>query len=123
MILYCGRYKDVLAYPHLIASYAVPVRQYRILPFGFLQCLGCPKPPCHLLMLQGVTPVHKGLTPPGKIHTCCLFLRKFICIFRLFPELTTSVRAAHAGRTHRINFIGAEVPILNSLHLFKVCVS
>jgi hypothetical protein len=53
-------------------------------------------------MLQGVTPAHKGLAPSGKIHTCCLFLRKFICIFRLFPELTTSVRAAHAGRTHSV---------------------
>jgi hypothetical protein len=27
---------------------------------------------------------------------------KFICIFKLFPELTTSVRAAYAGRTHRV---------------------
>jgi hypothetical protein len=57
MILYYGRCKDVLAYPHLIASYAVSVRQYRILPFGFVtpfgrglrfapaQCMGRPKPP------------------------------------------------------------------------------
>jgi len=66
MILYYGRCKDVLAYPHLIASYAVSVRQYRILPFDFLQCMGCPKPPCHLLMLQDVTPAHKGLAPSGK---------------------------------------------------------
>ncbi|MDM8161163.1 hypothetical protein QUH73_15160, partial [Labilibaculum sp. K2S] len=29
------------------------------------QCMGHPKPPCHLLMLPGVTPVHKGLTPSG----------------------------------------------------------
>jgi uncharacterized protein YkwD len=27
---------------------------------------------------------------------------KFICIFKLFPELTTSVRAAYAGRTQRV---------------------
>jgi hypothetical protein len=31
----------------------------------------------------------------------CLVL-KFICIFKLFPELTTSVLAAHAGRTHAV---------------------
>ncbi|MDP3467217.1 MAG: hypothetical protein Q8S11_02710, partial [Daejeonella sp.] len=30
-----------------------------------LQCLGHPKPPCDLLMLPDVTPVHKGLAPSG----------------------------------------------------------
>jgi len=27
--------------------------------------MGHPKPPCHLLMLQGVTLAHKGLAPSG----------------------------------------------------------
>jgi hypothetical protein len=27
---------------------------------------------------------------------------KFICIFKLFPQLTTSVRAAYAGRTQQL---------------------
>jgi len=36
------------------------------LPFGFLQCIPHGKPPCHLLMLPGVTPAHKGLSPSGK---------------------------------------------------------
>jgi hypothetical protein len=102
LLVFIGLYNDVLAYPNNYASYHVSVRQYRILPFGFLQCMGRPKPPCHLLILLGVTPAYKGFTPSGKIHTCCLLLLKFICIFRLFQELTTSVRAAHAGRTHRI---------------------
>jgi len=60
-----GRYNDVLAYPRYIASYIVSVRQYQTLPFGFLQCIPHGKPPCHLLMLQGVTPAHKGLKPSG----------------------------------------------------------
>ena len=42
--------------------------QYRTLPFGFLHCMGRPKPACHLLILLGVTPVYKGLTPSGKMH-------------------------------------------------------
>jgi len=37
--------------------------------------------------------------------------RKLTCILAILSELTTSVRAAHAGRTHRINFIGVKVPI------------
>jgi hypothetical protein len=60
-----GRYNDVLAYPLLIASYIVPVRQYRILQSGFLHCIPRGKPACHLLMLLGTTPAHKGLAPFG----------------------------------------------------------
>jgi len=67
MIVNVGRYNDVLAYPHFTASYTVPVRQYRILQSRFLQCLPHGKPPCDLLMLTGVTPMHKGLTPSGII--------------------------------------------------------
>ena len=55
----------MVAYPDSYASYPVPVRQFRLLPFGLLQCMGHPKPPCHLLMLQGVTLAHKGLAPSG----------------------------------------------------------
>jgi len=55
----------VATYPDNNASYPVPVRQFRLLPVGLLQCIGHPKPPCHLLMLPGVTPVHKGLPPSG----------------------------------------------------------
>jgi len=31
--------------------------------------MGHPKPPYYLLMLQDVTPAHKGLAPSGKMHT------------------------------------------------------
>lgn len=58
-----GLYKDVLAYPTLIASYVVSVRRYRILQSRFLQCLPRGKPPCDLLVLRDVIPAHKGLAP------------------------------------------------------------
>ena len=57
LLVFVGRCKDVLAYPGKYASYHVSVRQYRILPFGFVtscgralrfatgQCMGHPKPP------------------------------------------------------------------------------
>ena len=63
--MFFGLCNDVAAYPDNYASYPVPVRQFRLLPFGLLQCMGRPKPPCHLLMLQGVTLAHKGLAPSG----------------------------------------------------------
>jgi len=89
----------VFAYPRFIASYAVSVRQYRILPFGFLQCMSHPKPPCHLLMLPGVTPAHKGLTPSGKIHLLKLCLIKFICIFKLFQQLSAGALCSCKAHT------------------------
>ena len=84
----------------LIASYQVPVRQYRGLPVGFLHCLGHPKPACHLLMLQGVTPAHKGLTPSG-IISCCTYVylfRKFV-FYNLFQSFYKSVHMLMLG-TH-----------------------
>lgn len=77
-----GLRKAVVAYPLFIASYTVPVRQYRILQSGFLQCMPHDKPPCHLLTLPGVTPACKGLSPSGKKITLVVarIVRK-ICIF------------------------------------------
>jgi len=65
LLVFVGFCNDVLTYPNKRASYPVPVRQFRLLPFGLLQCMGHPKPPCHLLMLPGVTPVHKRLSLSG----------------------------------------------------------
>ena len=65
LLVFVGLCNDVLTYPNKHASYPVPVRQFRLLPVGLLQCMGHPKPPCHLLMLPGVTPAHKGLAPFG----------------------------------------------------------
>ena len=88
LLVFVGLCNDVLTYPTKHASYPVPVRQFRLLPVGLLQCMGHPKPPCHLLMLPGVTPAHKGLAPSGlsfiqrtllnlpfKAHTCYKFKR------------------------------------------------
>ena len=58
-----GHHNDVLAHPAHYASYTVPVRQDQTLQFRFLQTCGYPQRPCDLLMVQGVTPAHKGLSP------------------------------------------------------------
>ena len=63
-----GLHYDVLAHPLLPASYAVPVRQYRVLQARFLHCMPHGKPACDLLMVQGVTPAHKGLAPSRLIY-------------------------------------------------------
>jgi hypothetical protein len=105
LLVFVGLYKDVLAYPDNYASYHVPVCQYRILPFDFLQCMGHPKPPCHLLMLQDVTPAHKGLAPSGKMHTCCfapLKAESKFVFFDFFQSLQQVCAPAHAGRTHAL---------------------
>ena len=53
----------MLAYPLLIASYAVSVRQYQILQSRFLQCILLSKPPYDLLMLRVVNPRIRELPP------------------------------------------------------------
>jgi len=68
-----GRYNDALAYPDKYASYTVSVRQYRILQYRFLQCIGRPKPPCDLLMLSALIVTHKGLSPSRKKRTLIVY--------------------------------------------------
>jgi hypothetical protein len=106
-----GRCNDVLAYPTYQASYAIPVRQYRVLPVGFLQCIPHGKPPCHLLTVRGVTPIRKGLSPSGMklkfhrvnpleiFHATHYCLTRKICIFNIFSELSVVCAHAHAGHT------------------------
>jgi len=79
------------------------VRQYRILQSGFLQCIGRPKPPCHLLILPSVTPAHKGLAPSGKNKTLVdwLLSNKFAYL-KFFKSLQQVCAHAHAGHTHDI---------------------
>jgi len=55
-----GRHNDVLAHPIYNASYAVSVRQYRSLPFGFLHSQGHPWRACHLLTVRSVTSARDG---------------------------------------------------------------
>ena len=64
-LVFIGLCNAVLAYPNNHASYPVPVRQFRLLPYRLLQCMGRPKPPCGLLMFPGFTSAHEGLSPSG----------------------------------------------------------
>jgi hypothetical protein len=84
---------------NLIASYQVPVRQYRVLPVGFLHCIPLGKPACHLLTVRGVTPARKGLTPSGIISCYTLpFIPEnlyFNHFFRAFSSVCTCSCWAH----------------------------
>jgi hypothetical protein len=58
-----------------------------------------------LLMLQDVTPAHKGLAPSGKMHTCCfapLKAESKFVFFDFFQSLQQVCAPAHAGRTHAL---------------------
>ena len=88
LFVFVGLHNDVLAYPDNYASYPVSVRQYRILPFGFLHCCRHQQPACHLLILPGVTPAYdlsrsigKGLAPSGKIHLLFAIIYKVYLYF------------------------------------------
>ena len=54
LLEFVGFYNDVVTYTNKHASYPVPVRQFRLLPIGLLQCMGHPKPPYHLLMVTHI---------------------------------------------------------------------
>jgi hypothetical protein len=115
-----GRYNDVLAYPLLIASYIVPVRQYRILQSGFLHCIPRGKPACHLLMLLGTTPAHKGLAPFGTntVHNLFGIPKINLHFSNLFR--TSSCVHCHPCRAHTMAIRNAGI-LLNerSVYLIK----
>ncbi len=87
----------------VFSSSTLPVRQYRLLPFGFLQCIPRGKPPCLVLILRRVTSAYKGLSPSGKKTSLavCFSGEKF-AFFRFFLSLGEWCTAAHAGHTHAI---------------------
>ena len=72
-----------LLIPNLDASYAVPVRQYRILQSGFLQPPDRSGLPCHLLTVRGVTPARKGLAPSGKKQHLSLLINQRKLLFSI----------------------------------------
>ena len=83
------------------ASYVVPVRQYRILPFGFLQCLLHNKPSCHLLTIRIVNPLVRDLHPLENLaHLNFVIFPKFV--YLNFSTTLRWVCPAHAGHTHGI---------------------
>ena len=82
------------------ASYAVPVRQYRILQSRFLHCCRHQQPACDLLILRATNPRIRDFHPLEKIHLLkALFNQKYL-YFCNFSLALQQVRTAHAGRTH-----------------------
>ena len=94
-----------------VASYAVPVRQYRSLPVGFLHCYRYQQPVCHLLILPSVTLAHKGLTPYGIISCYTFTFNNKNLYFKHF--LRVSGKCAHAGHTHIIHSTVVSVQTFN----------
>ena len=100
--------------PYIYASYAVSVRQYRILQSRFLQCIPRGKPPCDLLMLRAQlvplsngNPAHKGFSPSGKKnHPRTIGIFNKICKFDIFTDLRwwvhCSCRAHTRAYVHRL---------------------
>lgn len=81
------------------ASYAVPVRQYRILQSRFLHCCRHQQPACDLLILRATNPRIRDFHPLEKIHLLkALFNQKYL-YFCNFSLALQQVRTAHAGRT------------------------
>jgi hypothetical protein len=81
------------------ASYAVPVRQYRILLSRFLHCCRHQQPACDLLILRATNPRIRDFHPLEKIHLLkALFNQKYL-YFCNFSLALQQERTAHAGRT------------------------
>ena len=112
----------MLAYPRIKASYAVSVRQYRILSSRFLYCIPHGKPACDVLMIRGFNPLIRDLHPLEKYTRSKSLLCLKICIFAVFQELTTSALClcrAHTCNIAKKGFSGmrSSSPASISLHL------
>ena len=107
----------------LIASYQVPVRQYRDLPVGFLHCIPYGKPACRLLTVQGVTPACKGLTPSGIISCYTFTFNNKNLYFQHFFRVSVKCAHAHAGHTQIVNCIAGFVVCrtLDSRNIVPFC--
>ena len=85
---------------YFVKLHSFTIRQYRILPCRFLQCIPHGKPPCVVLILPISFRAYKGLAPSGKKTPAQSFvLTKNSCIFGFFSVTLQQVRSAHAGRT------------------------
>ncbi len=108
----------MLTHPVGYASYAVPIRQYRYLQSGLLQCMDHSKPPCHLLMLRVINPAHKRLALFG-----------FLLLRTMF-----TIQGTHMGFGNSradLHFIGfcttiigssGDISLLNFLFIFSTLV-
>ena len=69
-----------------------------------IQCILYSKPPCGLLILSGLTPTYKGLSPSGKSHTCFGLSQKDLYFWTFSTAYNKCVlHDAHAGHTHACN--------------------
>ncbi|TLX70668.1 hypothetical protein E9993_21925 [Labilibacter sediminis] len=72
------------------------------MPFGFLHCMGHPKPACHLLTVRSVTSARDGTyTLWIKLCNPNRGLLKIICIFNFFQQLRVWVYCSTC-RAHTI---------------------
>ena len=86
---------------YFVKLHSFTIRQYRILPCRFLQCIPHGKPPCVVLILPISFRAYKGLAPSGKKTPAQSFvLTKNSCIFG-FVLLLCSRCALLMQGTHR----------------------
>jgi len=97
-VLCFGCCKAVVARPHCIASYTVPVRQYRSLQSHFLQRIPYGKPPCDLLTLPGVTRCVRDLHPLENLTP--VVSASIIFVYLNFLSRLRRVCAACSCRAH-----------------------
>jgi len=94
---------------HNDASYTISVRQYRILPIGFLQCIPHGKPPCVVLILPISFRAYKGLAPSEKKTPAQSFvLTKNSCIFGFFLLLCSRCALLMQGTHKRYKTLGVK---------------
>ena len=105
---------------HNDASYTISVRQYRILPCRFLQCIPHGKPPCDVLTVRDVTPACKGFAPSGNYFFSSNIVNLYakICTFRIFTDLRWWVSCS--CRAHTAVWRNGGVACLNSSVVFQI---
>ena len=102
---------------HNDASYTISVRQYRILPCRFLQCIPHGKPPCVVLILPISFRAYKGLAPSGKKTPAQSFvLTKNSCIFGFFLLLCSRCALLMQGTHKRF---GISAGVFSQKHLYE----
>ena len=86
---------------YFVKLHSFTIRQYRILPCRFLQCIPHGKPPCVVLILPISFRAYKGLAPSGKKTPAQSFvLTKNSCIFEFFLLLCSRCALLMQG-THK----------------------
>ena len=89
---------------YFVKLHSFTIRQYRILPCRFLQCIPHGKPPCVVLILPISFRAYKGLAPSGKKTPAQSFvLTKNSCIFEFFLLLCSRCALLMQGTHTRLS--------------------